>query len=296
MECPDCGAVITSEDMFCGECGRPLEGVVPPSPPATPAEVEAPVAEAVDRSPVSPPAPRKKSSRLPILLVTGIGSLFACVCVVVVASVLVLRSGSDSAPVLVLDVTATPESGTLLLADDFADENSGWDVFDEDDTTAGYVAGEYQIGVYRDSYMAWANPQDLELDNFAIEVDARTVDGPLDNNFGVLVRYQDGGSDFYWFQISADGYYAVDKMAADEWAGLVDWVESDAINQGFDATNRIRVECDRDQFRFYVNGAFLTSLSEPSFSSGNVGLAVGTFDEPGAVVRFDNLAVYGLDE
>jgi hypothetical protein len=127
-------------------------------------------------------------------------------------------------------------------------------------------------------------------------VDARTVEGPLDNNFGILVRYQADGDNFYWFEISSDGYYSVDMMQAGEWVGLVDWVESDAINQGIGATNHLRVVCDRDQFSFYANGTYLTGVSDATFGSGNIGLAVGTFDEPGAVIRFDSLRVYSLQE
>jgi hypothetical protein len=265
MQCPDCGAVVTSEDMFCGECGRPLPGKMPASRPVTPAEVKDRVTETVSLSPASSPARKKTPGRTSIFIVAGIGALVLCVCAFVALSVLVFRSQPTPAPVVVVEVTATPGSGALLFADDFADPGSGWDVFAEDDTAADYADGEYRVGVYRDNYVAWGNPQDQQFDNFAVEVDARTVEGPLDNNFGILVRYQADGDNFYWFEISSDGYYSVDMMQAGEWVGLVDWVESDAINQGIGATNHLRVVCDRDQFSFYANGTYLVDVSDAAF-------------------------------
>jgi hypothetical protein len=302
MQCPDCGAVITSEDAFCGECGRPLAGQAAAPRRVTPAEVRDRPTEAVSPPPRPQPTSTKSRKRLPILIAAGVGALLLCVCGALVAGLMLFRldpgqTTQTKAPVVVLEVTATPFStGVLLYSDDFADEGSGWDIFDEDDTTASYVDGEYRVGVYQGSYMAWGNPLDQQFDDFVVEVDARTVEGPLDNNFGVLVRYQPDGDSFYWFQISADGFYAVDILDADEWSGLVDWVQSDAIQQGIGATNHIRVVCEGDRFIFYVNDAYLTDVSDASFGSGNVGLAVGTFDEPGAVVHFDNLKVYSIQE
>jgi hypothetical protein len=231
-----------------------------------------------------------------MLIGIGIGSLALCVCGLVLAAVMLFKSEPTPKPVTVLQVTATPSTGALLYSDDFADVDSGWDVFDEDNTTASYAAGEYRVGVFQDSYMAWGNPKDQQFDNVVVEVDARTEEGPLDNNYGILVRYQPDGNSFYWFEISADGYYSVDILNADEWDGLVDWVESDAINQGIGATNHIMVVCSGDQFSFYVNGTYLTGVSDSTFSSGNIGLAVGTFDEPGAIVHFDNLQVHSIQE
>jgi hypothetical protein len=203
----------------------------------------------------------------------------------------VLRSDSTST-----SVTNTPAAGSLIFADDFSDPGSGWDIYAEDDTASNYVDGEYELGVYRDNYVTWGNPEGQQFTNLQIEVDVRTMEGPLDNNFGILVRYQPDDDNFYWFEISADGYYSVDLMQAGEWVGLVDWAESDAINQGLGATNHLVVVCNRDQFTFYVNDTYLTVVNDATFDSGNIGLAAGTYDEPGSVIHFDNLKIYSLQE
>ena len=54
----------------------------------------------------------------------------------------------------------------------------------------------------------------------------------LDNEFGVLVRYQPETDDFYLFAISSNGFYSVQKYQANDWQKLVDWTGSVAILQG----------------------------------------------------------------
>jgi len=304
MQCPDCGAFMTAEDLFCGECGRPLSSQVPPAEPLSPLEAkDLPTTElkTPPRAPsplAAPPAPRpqpgKKPPLLPILLIAGGALLVVCLCG---AGALVWLGSSSKPPEATQPPEATLPPRALLYQDDFGDPSSGWDVYNKDDTLAEYANGEYRVGVYQANYVAWGNPTPgQELADFQVEVDARQAEGPLDNNLGLLVRYQADGENYYWFEISSDGYYSVDLRQAEEWTTLVDWAASDAINQGIGATNHLKVVCAGNRFSFYANDTLLTEVSDDAFRSGNIGLAVGTFDEPGVVVFFDNLQVYPLQD
>jgi hypothetical protein len=290
MQCPDCGAFITAEDLFCGECGRPLSAAeplgaveakdLPTTELGTPSRAPSP---APAPPPPAPPPSRRKPLLVPVLL-AGIALLLICVCG---TGLYAWQRSSDKQPAVI----ATPR--VPVYQDDFGDLSSGWDTFDEDNTLAEYTNGEYRIGVYQDNYMAWGNPSPgQEFADSQVEVDARQTEGSLDNNFGLLVRYQMDDQDFYWFEISGDGYYSVDLRQAGEWSTLVDWATSDAINQGIGATNHLKVVCAGNRFSFYVNDTLLTEVSDSTFSSGSIGLAVGTFDEPGVAVNFDNIEVY----
>jgi hypothetical protein len=287
MQCPDCGAYLGHEDLFCGECGRPVERQDLPGEPSRPPEAQ-------DR-PALPPSPSRPPRKRPVWLATALAIGLTIAVLGGCITVALLGRGSRDEPVPTPQATVEV-SGALLYADDFGDPASGWDVFAEDDTEAAYSDGEYRLAVYRDNYVAWGNPEDQVFADLVIEVDVRQVEGPLDNNFGILARYQPDDENFYWFQISADGYYSVDMRQSGEWIGLVGWAESAAINQGLGVTNHLRLVCDRELFNFYVNDTYLIGVSDATFSSGNVGLSAGTFDEPGVVVHFDNLKIYSLQE
>jgi hypothetical protein len=295
MQCPTCGSYVSEEDVFCGECGQPLAKVTQPAEPvsAEPQDQPAPKVILAPRSPrqaparAARPAAQGRSPLVIILLLAGVALLLFCL--FGAGLLLWLGSREESEP--------SPVPSVVLYEDDFGDPASGWDIYSEDDTWADYVEGEYGLGVNRVNYMAWGNPDLQEaFTDVEVEVDARQVEGPLDNNFGLLIRYQPDDESFYWFQISSDGYYSVDLTQADDWITLVDWETSDAIQQGVGASNHLKVVCQGDGFSFYVNGVYLTSVSDDTFGAGSIGLAVGTFDESGVQVHFDNLKVTAPQE
>jgi hypothetical protein len=296
MRCDECGAYVSEEDAFCGECGRPIAGLAPsaepeslPEPPEQPDDRLLLTPPPGPPAATSPPGKKKALPLVPVLVLVGIVLFLICLSAAGLFFWLAYSGRSEPTGVAVIR--------TPLYQDDFGDAGSGWDVYDEDDTWAGYWEGEYRLAVNQDSYMAWANPdfQDMPAD-FEVEVEARQVEGPLDNNFGLLVRYDPASDDFYWFQISGDGYYSVDLRRGENWVTVVEWEESDAINQGLDATNHVKVTGSGSRFDFYVNDTYLTDVFDDTLLSGTIGLAVGTFDEPGVVVHFDNIRVFALQE
>jgi len=131
------------------------------------------------------------------------------------------------------------------------------------------------------------------LEDFEVEVETTQVSGPDNNDHGLLLRYLDANN-FYRFTISGTGYYAFDKYKDGQWVTLVDWTESSAIVAGR-ATNRLRVVCQGANFTFYVNDTRVGEAQDADFSSGDVGIEVGTYKDPGSVhVSFDNFRVWAV--
>lgn len=213
-------------------------------------------------------------------------------------------STSTSTPTLVPSLTATPTlapSATptatpspeiaLLYSDGFSDPSSGWSVSSGEDAEKGYSDGEYYILINKTRMDAWGRPGRYFTD-FRLEVDARKVAGPDDNDFGVIVRYRDGDN-FYVFKITSDGYYKVWKEVDGEAETLVDWHTSPHINQG-QSSNHLTLIAQGSRFSFSVNNEHLVDVVDSSFTGGDIGFIAGAFDEAGVEIHFDDLEVWAL--
>ena len=199
-----------------------------------------------------------------------------------------------SLPSVAPSVTAPVAASDMLMTDDFSDLHNNWFSEVTEQSDKGYEDGEFRLTMYQPEYSTWSYPDPpRDFADFALEVDARRVSGPLDNEFGVLVRYQPETDEFYLFAISSNGFYSVQKYQANEWQKLVEWTESAAILQG-EAVNRLRVTGQGDKMRFFVNGEPLTQVEDASFRSGSVGLLASTNEKGGVAVAFDNLRVRSL--
>jgi len=201
---------------------------------------------------------------------------------------------STSSPRGAALATAPMPANDLLMEEDFGTPRNAWLSEVTEQADKGYEGGEFRITVYQPEYSSWSYPDPpRDFADFALEVDARRVSGPLDNEFGVLVRYQPQSDEFYLFAISSNGFYSVQKYQANEWQKLVEWTESAAILQG-EAVNRLRVTGQGDKMRFFVNGEPLTQVEDTSFRSGSVGLLATANEKGGVAVAFDNLRVRSL--
>jgi hypothetical protein len=182
--------------------------------------------------------------------------------------------------------TLTP----LPYADDFSTSDSGWKTASDKAITIGVQDGALQFTIDDLDTIAWSTPKDKRFGDFVLDVDATQVEGPNDNTYGVIFRYQDDRN-FYRLDISGDGYFAVFKRKDGAWTKVQDYVESAAVKQG-NATNHLQVIAKGKQFTFNVNGEAVKTFSDGDFASGNIGMTAGTlFDNAGVHIAFDNLTV-----
>jgi hypothetical protein len=203
---------------------------------------------------------------------------------------LTLACSALSGPELSAETAAPGRGAAVLFSDDFSDPDSGWDRVQTEEGVTDYDNGEYRIFVDQTQHDYWANPG-LSFTDVSVEADATKVDGPDDNDFGLICRYQDT-ENFYAFLISSDGYYSILKYSggSSESLGADGMLSTDAVSQG-DTTNHLRADCVGDSLSLYANGQLLHSVTDSTFTSGDVGLIAGTFDEPGADIAFDNFVV-----
>jgi hypothetical protein len=152
--------------------------------------------------------------------------------------------------------------------------------------------------------------------DFDLRVEARPLAGPLDNGYGVVFRVQDP-QNYYLFLVSSDGYYQVRRAVQAEDHVISDWIPSPLVRQGMNVSNWLRVVAQGDQLRFYINnepvelcipdtpgavstfadrcidGQMQPMLTDDALPVGQIGVIAQALLEPGVVVEFDNVLVYG---
>ena len=183
-----------------------------------------------------------------------------------------------------------PPSASLLFQDGFDDARQGWTLSDNNQAGIAISGGQLRIAVHQPDSLAWSVASGKTFGDLILDVDATPLDGPDDNDYGVIARHVDD-ENFYRFEISADGYYNVQKRLKGKWEKLApDWTPSEAIHKG-KATNHLRVVCRGASMTFFVNQTQLIQITDASFARGAVGVLAGTLSQPGVQVAFDNLQV-----
>jgi hypothetical protein len=179
--------------------------------------------------------------------------------------------------------------GEVIFQDDFSLEDSGWDRYSDSLYTADYHDGAYVIKVDGTNMTAWGRPG-IELEDVLIRVEGFQQAGPLDNVYGVICRYEDP-ENFYFFLVSGDGYAGIGRYLEGEIEPLnhETLLPSDAIASAEDV-NLIQAACIRNELTLWVNGEVIAQALAPDPTIGDVGLIVGTYDEGGVEIRFDNFS------
>lgn len=190
--------------------------------------------------------------------------------------------------------------GLLLLAgcvgtsayftDDFSDPASGWGAASHETYVRGYQQGRYLIQIDVPDWTVWATAGRAYQD-VAVEAQVRSEE-VANNHYGLLCRY--GDEQFYYFAISADGYYAI--FLHDEEGDLVPltgpaMLRSRVIHTDGTA-NRLMAACQGQRLALYVNGELVDEVEDATLTRGDVGMAAGTLEQGGTIVWFDDLDVH----
>jgi len=170
-----------------------------------------------------------------------------------------------------------------------------WRVISDPEVEIAYANDGLSIEIKVLDRTAWT-VAGRQFKDGVVSVDATPVGGPDDNAYGLVVRHTDDRN-FYRFEISGDGYYAVQAPKGSlAWEFLVDWTASLAIKKGRE-TNHLAVECNGSTMIFYANDVELIRIEDGRYAEGDVGLIAGTFyTEAGTHILFDNFTVEPLGE
>lgn len=274
------------------------------------------------------------------------GFFFLLFSIVLFVVLLVLsRSLSNAHAVL-----SAPE-GTVMFASDFSSLLEDWQIYDDGQLAAEAENGQLVLTVGPEN----RSPYSLTpyyVSDFDLHARAQAVGGPVNNGFGLIFRaliaddrpvgswealfgqqmdqFLSGPppvTGYYLFLISSDGYYRVTRRLNGVEKIMSNWIPSEVIQQGLNASNDLRVVANGSRFAFYVNdtrmplcipndpnaestftdftmecfeGQMLPTLVDDALPVGKFGVIAQTLNEPDVQIAFDDVLVLGpapvLDE
>lgn len=189
------------------------------------------------------------------------------------------------------EIVPTSHPGWTYFEDDFSTTPNGWGTVGQEGGQAYVNYGGMIIRVDTPNSLFWTINKGLYTDTM-IDVDAVLLNGPINDNFGVICRFVDP-QNFYGFLVTHDGYYGIFKMLNGEMilSGEVKNLNfSETIRQG-GYVNHITATCEGDILTLAVNDVVLSEIQDSSFTSGQFGLIAGAYEFPGVEVLFDNFSV-----
>ncbi|MEX2160676.1 MAG: serine protease [Anaerolineales bacterium] len=190
----------------------------------------------------------------------------------------------------VADVPAA--SGTFT--DDFSNENSGWDIYETDTSTAFYSDGEYYVGHIGGGPSLVAEPY-LNFDNVDLSVDFRfdqSENAEDVTEVNLVCRYSDLYN-YYEFRILNDGRVGIAKWLGSEYIMLLELQPTGAVYG--DSMHQANITCDGNYLGLSVDGQTVAETFDDTFVSGDVGLgAYAHADGAAFLAAFDNFSSTAL--
>jgi len=134
-----------------------------------------------------------------------------------------------------------------------------------------------------------------QVDSY-IELTANSGSCSGKDSYGIIFRVPvlkspDQG---YLYQVTCDGYYRLwkwDGKVGDKGlaVSLLNWKQSDKINQGANQTNRLGVKVVDKKITIYMNGVELGSVSDASYSAGFFGAFVRSGGDANYTAKLDEM-------
>jgi hypothetical protein len=292
------------------EIYRPEPAVVSPRPTTPPPPRPAPPPPQWTPSP-APAPPRKKSNAIWWIL----GGLIAVLVIGVGLVVLVIalasfgtdnrnlnanRNENRNANVSVntnvpntnLNANANTTTTPASIADDFSEQK--WGTGTSPYGRIWYDNGEYHMTSRENTFVVMYAPSDAyNTENATVKITARSVDGSAPSaGFGLMVhcvQTKERKLEDYALLIypSDEPEYKVIMHKDGNESSLVEKTKSDAIRSG-SAPNQLEIRIRGTELSFYVNGKFLTRVTDTAnFRRGRAGLYTSDIHE----VAFDDLTI-----
>jgi len=129
------------------------------------------------------------------------------------------------------------------------------------------------------------------LEDFYLEATMQTPECEEGDHFGLVFRspVNSEATKGYLFGITCDGQYGLRRWDGKTMFFPIQWTESDVINSGAEAVNKLGVMAEGENLTFYINGEEVDKVVNPVYLTGNFGIFVGSIETEGLTVWVDQV-------
>lgn len=152
-------------------------------------------------------------------------------------------------------------------------------------TGGGYHVLESQRGFLQPCFAGAT-----DFSNFAYQVQMNITRG---SEGAILFRANDAKQQYYLFRIDTKGTYAFELYNNNSQFRMLSSGHSLAITLGLNQTNQVAVIANQNNFYLYVNQQYVATVTDTTFSSGQIGVAALDYSTP-TEVEFSNAQVWKL--
>ena len=177
----------------------------------------------------------------------------------------------------------------VIFSDDFSDP-SHWQTSSSAQGAAIIEGSRLTLVVRAPGISIMTLRDEPLLRNFYAEVTARTSLCNGQDDYGILFRTA-SGMDYYRYALACDGTARVDRVRAGTSSPLQPAVPSGDAPPGSPGEVRMGVWAVDNEFRFFLNGRYQFTVTDPLFGKGTLGFFARSGGEKAVSVSFSDLVV-----
>ena len=183
--------------------------------------------------------------------------------------------------------------GAPIINDPLQDnsQNYNWDVTNIlGGGGCAFTGGAYHSSMPQKGYISACFVQATNFSNFSYQIQMTIIKG---DQGGIAFRADPGKGAFYYFHISTNGAYALETYSNYNAAAPQPLIQgkNPAIKTGLNQTNLIAVVANGSSLKLFVNMQLIASVSDNTYSSGQIGVVAENISNPTEVV-FRNVEVW----
>lgn len=168
----------------------------------------------------------------------------------------------------------TYSDSNFFFSDQFNDNKNSWDQSNDANIHYKIANGKYYVE-HKRTTKGYSTYDDIYVDtnkDFEIETKIDKISGVTNYAYGLMWGKKAGSS--FRFYISSGGYYKIVRNVDSKEQIIKKWTKTSYVNTGNGKSNVLKVKKESDQYKFYINGNYVSQSDYEPFYGEDMGYVV----------------------